>query len=366
MNVGIDARELEGKPTGVGVYLRNILERLRIPNGARLQLYFKQQIPSSLPDVNAERILLKSSGGNLRWQQWKLWRTLAANKVKLFFSPANSGPFYFSGIQVVTIHDLSFFRFPEWFSTKERIARQLATSLSLRQADRIYVVSSFIREELVARFHIPPGKVLVTPNGVSQKPFDPSIRPILRKSYGLENEKIILYVGSIFNRRHVPVLIEAMSNLDPNCILVIIGENRTFPLIDLPKTATKFGVEHRVKLLNYVSDKVVQDYYQMADVFVYLSDYEGFGIPPLEAMSYGIPTVLSANPAMDQVFHDGAHFVERIHPVQVSEAISRCIVDSDLRSSLVQAGKNLVDRYNWDNTAATISQDWERLLAACS
>src|SRR5262245_34743543 len=201
MNVGIDARELEGKPTGVGVYLRNILDRLRLPSGVQLQLYFKQQIPSSLADVDAEKILLKSGGGNLKWQQWKLWRALAANKVKLFFSPANSGPFYFSGIQVVTVHDLSFFRFPEWFSTKERIARQLSTSVSLRQADRIYVVSSFIREELIARFHVAPAKVLITPNGVAPKAFDASIRPILRKSYGFENEKIILYVGSIFNRR---------------------------------------------------------------------------------------------------------------------------------------------------------------------
>src|SRR5262249_40577182 len=237
---------------------------------------------------------------------------------------------------------------------------------SLRQADRIYVVSSFIREELIARFHIAPAKVLVTPNGVAPKTFDASIRPILRKSYGLETEKLILYVGSIFNRRHIPVLIEAVSKLDSNSVLVIIGENRTFPPIDLSKTAKKFGVENRVKLLDYVSDKVVQDYYQMADVFVYLSDYEGFGIPPLEAMSYGLPTVLSTNPAMDQVFRDAACFVERIDPVQVSEAISRCITEPELRNSLAHAGKALVDRYNWDATAAAISQDWERLLAACS
>src|SRR4029077_3953911 len=105
-----------------------------------------------------------------------LWRALGRNKVKMFFSPANSGPHYFSGIQIVTIHDLSFFRYPEWFSTKERVVRQLGASLSLRQADRVYVVSSFIREELIARFKISPARVLVTPNGVSHKMIDPSLR----------------------------------------------------------------------------------------------------------------------------------------------------------------------------------------------
>ncbi|PWT92103.1 MAG: hypothetical protein C5B54_04090 [Acidobacteria bacterium] len=363
MIIGVDARELEGKPTGVGSYLRNILTRVQLPPGSSLQLYFKKQIPDQLSDLEAEKILLKSSVNNMHWQQWHLWRALKKNRVKLLFSPANALPLHFHGVQVVTVHDLSFFRYPEWFSTKERVSRQLGTSLSLRQADRIYTVSSFIREELIARFHVPPSRVLVTPNGVSRKNCDFSLRSILRKSYELENATLVLYVGSIFNRRHIPVLMEAVSRLDAETVLVVIGENRTFPLQDLGALSRELKIENRVRLLDYVSDKVVQDYYQMADVFVYLSDYEGFGIPPLEAMSYGVPVILSATPAMDQVFQGAGRFVKAIDSEEVSLAIQQCLADPVQRERMVEEGRRLVDRYSWEETARIISDDWAQLLA---
>jgi len=296
------------------------------------------------------------------WQQWKLRKELIRRKVNLFFSPSNSSPLYFPGIQAVTIHDLSYFREPAWFSLKERLSRQFTTASSVRHADRVYAVSDHVRMEITRRFRLPAAAVMVTPNGVTRKKIDSLSRKMLRESYQIGTRKIILYVGLILNRRHVPTLIQAMPSLSEDYQLVIIGKNRTFPPQDLTEIARTTGVENRVQVLEYVSDKVLHDYYQMADFFVYLSEYEGFGIPPLEAMSYDVPVIISRTPAMDEIFHDAAFFADEISPQAVQSAIQQ-LANLDVRAPLIEAGRRLVEKYSWERTAAIISEDWERLLA---
>src|SRR5204862_6017554 len=137
-------------------------------------------------------------------------------------------------------------------------------SSTIRQADRIYVVSPYVREEIISRFHIPAARVRVTCNGVGQKQPEPDLRDRLRKDHELQDRRLLLYVGSIFNRRRLPLLIEAISGLSPDCVLVIIGENRTHPREDLAAVAVKFGVQERVRILNYVDDQTLDAYYKMA------------------------------------------------------------------------------------------------------
>jgi glycosyltransferase involved in cell wall biosynthesis len=104
----------------------------------------------------------------------------------------------------------------------------------------------------------------------------------------------------------------------------------------------------------------------MADLFVYLSDYEGFGIPALEAMSYGVPALLSLKPAMDEIFKDAAYFVNQVSVNEVRQSIKHLLEDSTVRCNLARRGKELADRYTWEETARVVSADWEQLLAARS
>lgn len=365
MIIGIDARELEGKLTGVGVYLREILRRIQLPADSQLLLFFRTAIPAAAADLPGIPVVLSPGKGNFLWQQWTLCRAATARGVHLLFSPGYSLPWHFRGRQAVTVHDISFFRRPDWFSTKERIARQLATAISLRQADRIYTVSQFVKDEIAARFRIPPDRIVVTPNGVTAKASDPLQRERMRAEHGYANDKIILYVGSIFNRRRLPLLIEAVKHLNPHYRLVVIGENRTYPRADLPAEARRHGVEHRVQFLGFAPDEVVEQYYRMADVLVYLSDYEGFGIPPLEAMSYGVPAVVSAAPAMSSIFQDSAAMLEEPIAEGLARTIDRIVSNPTESERLVQKGYELADRYSWENTARILSQDWEQILAAC-
>lgn len=361
MLIGVDARELEGKPTGVGVYLRNILERIALPKDTELLLYFRNLIPKNLPACGAP-VLLQADGGNLRWQQWTLARELNRRKVRLFFSPANTAPWSYRGISVMTVHDLSFFRHPEWFSRKERLSRKFNTRRSLRRAARVYAVSAPARDELAAQFPAISTALLVTPNGVAARSPDPERREALRREHGMQGSRLILFAGSLFNRRHLPELIEAVANLDASCRLVIIGENRTHPYQDLQALIGKLGVSDRVTLLDYANDQALEDHYRMADLFVYLSEYEGFGIPPLEAMSYGVPCVVSSTPHMDRIFESAATFVKTFAPDEIRSAIQRCLADGPERERLTLAGTALARRYSWEETARIVSEDWARLL----
>jgi glycosyltransferase involved in cell wall biosynthesis len=364
MLIGIDGRELEGKPTGVGSYLYNILREMEIPSSHRLQVFFKNEIPH-LEDCNIEPVLLQSRSRNVIWQNGILSRELKRRKVDLFFTPSANAVLFLQAIQVIALLDLSYFNYPEWFRTRELMLRRWNAKQAVRRADRIYVISNHVRGEIMDRFRVDANRILLTPVGVQERKIDLENRAILRKSYGLESGKIVLYVGSIFQRRHLPVVIEAMKGLNEEVKLMIIGENRTFPHQNLQEIAKQNSVDSRVTFLEYASSKVVQDYYRMADAFVYLSTYEGFGIPPLEAMSYGLPVVISKTPAMDEVYQGSAEFAE-INPGSVRESLQRILYDVSLRERLIQSGLQQVQRSRWSDTARLILQDWEQLLAARS
>ena len=364
MRIAIDGRELEGKPTGVGNYLLNILQHIELPPDFQLQIFFKNEIPAGLP-ARVEPVLLPSNKSNLAWLHTILASELRRRNTKLFFSPTPNCIPFFSGIQAATIHDLSYYNHPEWFHQRERWVRRISTRYAIHKAKRVYVVSDYVRGEIQNRFgKAVAEKLKITPNAVNPKTIDPELRKSLRTSYGYDSSKIILYVGSVFQRRHIPLLMRALSRLEPDVKLVIIGENRTFPFVNLKAEAQKSSVEPRVVFLEYATSQTVEDYYRMADVFVYLSTYEGFGVPPLEAMSYGVPVVLSRTPAMDEIYAYSVLFVPELRSASVSESLRACLTDLPLREQLIESGFGLVERSKWSDTAKVISNDWEQLLAA--
>jgi len=115
-----------------------------------------------------------------------------------------------------------------------------------------------------------------------------------------------------------------------------------------------------------LGDHLLQEYYQIADFFVYLSEYEGFAIPPLEAMSYGVPVVLSDTPAMNTIYRNAACFATSITPTAVAEAIRNVLENESEKSRLINAGREIAARYTWRETARIISSDWEQLLESSS
>jgi glycosyltransferase involved in cell wall biosynthesis len=349
MRIGIDVRELLGRPTGVGRYLAELLRRW-----ANESHEFVLFTPEALDAAAAggslppERFPVRRvpGGRGTWWEQVRLGPAVAREGLDVFFAPAYTAPLAARTPFVVTVHDASFAAHPEWFAWREGLRRRHLTAWSARRAAAVIAVSEFSKREIAARLGVAPARIQVVRQGVEVRTISGS-GPAAR-------EPLVIFVGSILNRRHVPDLIEAfavVSRSHADARLVVAGENRTFPRQDLASTVRRLGLERSVSIEDYVSEARLQDLYRRASVFGFLSEYEGFGLTPLEALAAGIPTVLADTPHNHEVFEDAAVYVNPRDTAGIAAALSRLLTDADARSACLASVPRLLPRYRWDRAA---------------
>jgi glycosyltransferase involved in cell wall biosynthesis len=286
------------------------------------------------------------------WQQWQLPEAARHDSLDAFFAPAYSAPVCLAVPCVTTVHDLSFFAWPEDFSAREALLRRAVVSASIRRSARLVAVSDFTRREILQRFPSATGRVAVIGHGTDDELAPAPPRDAARARLGLASP-LLLSVGSLFNRRRVPVLLEAVRRLSrPAPFLDCVGENRTHPRLDLAGLAETLGVATRVCFSGFVDEAGLADRYAAADAFVYLSEYEGFGLPVLEAMARGVPVITSARPATGEIFAGAAILVEPTDSTALASAIERVLTSPLLQSDLVARGRALAARHSWKAAAA--------------
>lgn len=347
MRIGIDARELAGRPTGVGRYLDALLREWKVmPEAAAHEfLLYGPTLPP--PDMTtSERLGLRpieGSGGTL-WEQTALRRAAEHDSLDVFFAPAYSAPLRLRVPIALTVHDVSFAAHPEWFTRREGLRRRWLTGASARAAAIVLTDTEFSKQEIVTHLAIAPAKVRVVYPGVTT-----AVAPTTARA-----EPLVLFAGSIFNRRGVPDLIRAFALLArrrPEARLAIAGENRTVPHQDLDAMARDAGVGERVTLYSYVDSSVLNDLYARAAVFVFLSEYEGFGFTPLEALSAGVPVVMLDTPVARETCGDAALFVERGDLEGTARALESAMHDAALRARLRANARAVLSTYSWGRAA---------------
>ena len=353
MRIGIDARELCGKPTGVGRHLAGILSAWAIdPVAAKhtFVLYAPQTIPLPLP--NAELRVLDGGAGTA-WEQITLPRAAKPDRLDAFLAPAYTAPLLFGTPTVVIVHDISFVAHPEWFRRKEGLRRRLFTRWSCRRAARVLTDSEASRQDIVAHFAIAADRVEVVNPGVLAMP----------ASGDIVRESLVLSVGSIFNRRHVPDLIRAFTPIAKRhaaARLEIVGDNRTYPYQDLNAVVRTEGTQSQVSVRAYVPDEQLPDLYARARVFALLSEYEGFGLPPLEALSCGVPPVLLDTPVAREICGPAALYVPTTELPVVAAALETLLFDDDARRRVLQTAPEVLGRYSWTRAASQTLAALER------
>jgi glycosyltransferase involved in cell wall biosynthesis len=358
MHVGVDARELTGRRTGVGRYLAELLARwtrAAWAAGDHLTLY--------LPDAAGEAagwlgrggaswsLAVLPGGRGTRWEQVTLARAVRRDRPDVLFAPGYTAPLLAGCPVVVAMHDVSFAAHPEWFRWREGLRRRLLSRLAARRARAIVTISRFSRAEIVRCLRVPAGRIEVIPLAVDTHPSlgaggavpGPAVR-----------EPLVLYVGSIFNRRHVPALVRAFARLAakrPELRLEIVGENRTHPYEDIAAVARDAGVEDRVGLRPWVPDAELARLYGCARAFAFLAEYEGFGLTPLEAMRAGVPAVVADTPVAREVYLDAPLYVDPRDEAAVAAALARAVDEGSVRRELIEAGRRVAARYSWADTA---------------
>jgi glycosyltransferase involved in cell wall biosynthesis len=350
LTIGIDARELLGEPTGVGRYLGELLRRWTVRSDAatrRLVLYSPESLPflRTVPDTADVREVVAGSGRGTWWEQTHLRRAVRSDPPDVFFAGAYTAPLALGVPLAVTIHDVSFAARPEWFRPREGARRRLLTRQAARAADVVFTDSEFSRGEILERLSVSPDRVRVIPPGVTRRPAGRAVR-----------EPLVLFVGSIFNRRRLPTLITAFAAATatrPETRLVIAGADRSYPVLDLAGLAAEAGVGARVEIKQYVSETELESLYSRASVFVFLSEYEGFGLTPLEALSAGMPIVVLDTPIAREVYGEAAWYVAADNDVRgATSAIRTLLEDPSSAAPMLAAAPAVLARYSWDTAAA--------------
>jgi glycosyltransferase involved in cell wall biosynthesis len=359
LRIGIDARELLGDATGVGRYLGELLRRwtTRSDSAKRMfVLYAPEPLPLAFPQGTTEMRILGRGRGTW-WEQTHLRRAVRSDPLDVFFAPAYTVPLGAPVPLAVTIHDISFVAHPEWFRAGEGLRRRWLTRRAAHTASVVFTDSKFSRREIENHLAVEPSRIQVIPPGVTS--------PIQKTSASATREPLVLFVGSLFNRRRIPDLIAAFARGTtdlPTARLAIVGDDRTWPRQDLAGAAATHRVSHRVAFKRYIPDEELADLYARASVFAFLSEYEGFGLTPLEALSSGVPVVVADTPVAREVYGGAAEFVPHGDIARTAGALRRFLTDPAAARPFLEQAPAVLQRYSWDDAANRTLEQLERIV----
>jgi glycosyltransferase involved in cell wall biosynthesis len=362
VRIGIDGRELCGRSTGVGRYLGGLLQEWAADDHARRHefvLYAHQPIAASLDARRFPTRVVQGRGGT-RWEQQQLLPTLARDNVDVFFAPGYTAPLFLRLPLVVAIHDVSFAAHPEWFGAREGLRRRLITRRAAAAARAVTTLSEFSKRELIDLLGVPAEKIHIIRPGITRPSLAQNQGELRRNSLSpaasqsLSTGVRVLYVGSIFSRRHVPDLIRAFAQVarkHREVRLDLVGDDRSFPPEDIPAVIARERIGGRVFWHQYVSDADLSALYATSRAFAFLSEYEGLGLTPLEALTSGVPSVLLDTPVARESCGDAALYVQKGDIQGTVAALEQLLFSEALRQSLLGAAPAVLARYDWPRAA---------------
>jgi glycosyltransferase involved in cell wall biosynthesis len=345
MRIGIDAREIVGKTTGVGRYLSGLLTEWAATGAAsRHEFLLYTHAPlAPIPPHFDTRVLPGTSG--TWWQQVTLPSAARADKLDVFFAPQYTAPVLLNVPTVVVIYDVSFAAHPEWFRTLEGLRLRTLSRIAARRARSVITISEFSRREIAEHLRVAESLIKVIPPGV------PMRGPFVETGSGGSR---LLYVGSIFNRRHVLDLIRAFAPVarrHPDASLDIVGDNRSYPFEDVVAAIDREQLGSRIRWHQYVTDEHLIGLYSRARGFAFLSEYEGLGLTPLEALAAGVPPVLYDTPIARESCGESALYAPVGDVDAVSTALERILFDELARAAILESARDTLARYDWRRAA---------------
>lgn len=353
MRIGIDIQSTLGHKTGIGQYTAKLLAALRrvAPEYEYLEL-------------NWGRDVVMRTDRRLRWQQFELPRRAQAAKADLLHVPGFDAPLWKPCTVVLTVHDLIGLLFPANLPPISRFYWAWWLPRTIHWADWIIADSEHTRRDLIRLLGIPAERIEVIYLGVDEafQPLETQARlEAVRHKYSLPLN-IILYVGTLEPRKGLETLIAAYGALaaDIPHDLVIAGKKGwyTAPLF---LQVEDLGLDPRVHFTDYVADEDLPSLYNLAELFVYPSRYEGFGLPPLEAMACGTPVVCSNAASLPEIIGDAALSVPPDDAEALAAAIRRVLADKALRAKMRASGLERARSFTWEKTARRTAEIYERV-----
>jgi glycosyltransferase involved in cell wall biosynthesis len=297
------------------------------------------------------------------WEQFRLPQVLRELDADLLHAPAFGGPLLSSVPHVDTVHDLSFLRYPQFFRSHKRFYLRWLTRWSCRRAAAVIAVSAFTAQEVVDLLDVPKTRVHVIHHGVEPRfcPLPEEAVAAFRAQHNLP-ERYILYLGTLEPRKNLVTLLQAYAGLHKTDTHLVLAGGQGWLYEEIFAEVERLGLEKRVHFPGYLPDDTLPLWYNAADVFAYVSWYEGFGLPILEAMACGTPVVASDTTSLPEVAGDAALLVPPDDVDAVREGLKQSLADRALHARLKQAGQRRAARFRWQTTAHHTTKLYKMIL----
>ncbi len=369
MKIGIDIRNIGKKRTGDEAVFFNLVKNLAKIDSENEYLLFTNMTDTTLLYDNVVKpleienktnfkIVSLKSANKFIWNAWTLPRYLRKNPVDIYHTQYITPFFVSRRVKIVaTVHDISFNFFPQFIKLSDLFFLKFLIPVSLKRADKIIAVSDFTRNEIVKFYKISPEKVEVAHNAAgdnfAKSNFSDEQKELVRKKYSLP-QKFIFYIGTMQPRKNLPFLIEAFVNIKnriPGIKLVIAGSKLHNFDIRIDYAVQKYSLKNDVIFPGYIDEEDKPILFNLANVFVFPSLYEGFGIPILEAMSQGIPVLAANIPSLREIGENAILYFNPLDLASLEKALYNVFIDENLRNKTVKLGLQRVKFFSWEKTA---------------
>ena len=362
MRIAIDARKLHD--FGIGTYIRNLLRELARIDGETEYVLLCQErdcpLAASLGE-NFRSVTDRSPLYSLR-EQFSIPHALRREGVDVFHAPHYTLPPLAGRPSVVTVHDCIHLMFPEYLPNRMALSYARGSIwMATRRANRVLTVSESSKRDILRFFDVPADKITVIYNGIDERfrlepPEEEVVR--VRERYQLGGD-FVLYAGNVKPHKNLERLIDAFHLLRQDGLeqlkLVVIGDEVS-KYAELRRAVHRFNLHKYVRFLGYMPDETLAVLYRLAAVFVFPSLYEGFGLPPLEAMASGTPVVTSNVSSLPEVAGDAAVLVDPRDPVSIAGGIRRVLTEPDLRDTLRARGYRRAAEFSWERSVRRIRE----------
>ncbi|MFH1412732.1 MAG: glycosyltransferase family 1 protein [bacterium] len=369
MTIGIDIRTLmDAHYSGVSEYTLNLLKNiLALDKTNKYVLFLNSAKDIKLPEFKQSNVWLVYRRFPNKFLNYGLFKFLNYPKVDklmrqsvdIWWMPHFNFISLPAGKNILTFHDLSFLRYPEFFSTRKNFWHKMVNVKKLtKKFDHIVAISENTKRDLIELCDLPEDKITVIFSAISnkyKKVEEQNKLARVKQKYGLP-KKFILYLGTIEPRKNIESLILAYNDLRDNNQflydheLIIAGADgwKSKQVYDI---ADKSPYYSNIKFLGYVDDEDKACLYSLASLFVFPSFYEGFGFPPLEAAACGTPVVSSFASSIPEIMADSALLVDPYNYRQISLAMEQVLTNEELKQKLIAKGLQRAKEFNWQKTA---------------
>ena len=367
MKIGLDAKRMFHNQSGLGNYSRNILQILasNMPD-IHFQLYTpKIKMHEDINFIKCyENIAIKTPNSfahkifKFLWRSYFVLKQAQKDQIDIYHGLSNELPFglkYRSMKKIVTIHDLIFLRFPNQYKLFDRIVYNFKSKYACTNADKIIAISEQTKNDIIEFYGINPKKIEViyqTCHEGFKKEATQKLKKSLKKRHLLP-DTFLLYVGSINERKNLLTLLKALREL-PDHKLVVVGRGSSYK-IKCEQFLKKHTLLSQVQFLNIDNTEDLAAIYQMADIMIYPSVFEGFGIPIIEALYSKTPVITSLGSCFSEAGGPNSIYIDPYSEYEIKEAILKIEKDVNLRNNMIEKGYAYVQKFSEANISKKIS-----------